>query len=230
LDTTAVDHWLITRFNVAMAPDRGDRLDPYWMGRRIDLFRHYCAPSVARQTCQSFRWLILVDRETPPPHREALRRCSSIRRFEIMPVGPRWPEELSARLATTRPGGVLLTSRLDTDDALRRNYVSALRDAVSEPDKLPEFLEFPHGLKLDESTGRLYRFTYRSGGFISLAEQVSDRPLTCYCCPHNEASRVAPLRAVTTEDSWVQVIHSSNNGSRLEEGLREVAGSVIEGW
>ena len=75
-------HFVITRFNLPLfrgswggKPD--GNLDPVWLKRRFELFERYCFPSVRAQSCQDFRWLVLLDARTPDPFR---KRMESLQR------------------------------------------------------------------------------------------------------------------------------------------------------
>ena len=75
-------HFVITRFNLPLfrgswggKPD--GNLDAAWLEGRFDLFERYCFPSLRAQSCQDFRWLVLLDARTPESFRE---RMESLRK------------------------------------------------------------------------------------------------------------------------------------------------------
>jgi len=58
------EHFLLTRFNV-----RPDAVSPppteEWLRHRLELFRRYALPSVAKQTVNPHQWLVLCDGGSP---------------------------------------------------------------------------------------------------------------------------------------------------------------------
>ena len=90
-------------------------------------------------------------------------------------VSPLWrAEPFSAAIgALLDPSAeLLLTTRLDNDDALDRTAMAGIRAAVG--DVVPEFLNFPEGfgLILTEGQPRIVRYTHRGDPFLSLVERV----------------------------------------------------------
>lgn len=65
------EHYIITRFNLPLfqAKVAGQELttacDEKYLEYRFELFEKYCMPSIVGQTCQNFKWLILMDARTP---------------------------------------------------------------------------------------------------------------------------------------------------------------------
>jgi hypothetical protein len=222
------DHWLITRFNVPMRDHPGRSTDAEWLAERIDLFRAFCLPSVALQNCQDFRWLLMVDDATPPPALDALRDCERVRPFETLAVGERWRPALSGFVGRGAGAPYLMTSRLDSDDAIGRDYLGAVRGAFDG--WAPVVLEAPSGLRLDARSGALYHASWRKGAFLTLIEGRSDRPLTVYARPHMRMDEVAPLRAVPLEPAWVQVVHGGNAANRVGDDPVPAALDALRGW
>ncbi len=207
------DHWLITRFNVPMAKYPGLSVDEPWLTNRIRLFRNHCLPSVARQTCRRFRWLFLVDRATPGPIRDEIRKCAEVQRFEVVPVGSDYLGALASFVGRHSRRAFLITSRLDSDDAIRRDYLQTVQEAF-DPDATA-FLRFQSGLKLDAATGRLFTVSWPCSSFLSLVERRAPRPRTVYFCSHQKAHRHTPLENVDLKHAWLQVVHDHNLVTQL---------------
>lgn len=74
-------HYLLTRFNLALWQEdkNGQTIDRgEWIRKRLELFETYCLPSVAGQTCQEFRWILLVDADTPVDLRERIKAYRNV--------------------------------------------------------------------------------------------------------------------------------------------------------
>jgi hypothetical protein len=223
-----VNHWLITRFNVPMPGFPGRSLDRRWLETRLRLFNAFCLPSVARQTCQDFRWVVLIDRTTPRRVLAALRDCAKWRRFLLLGVGSPWRAELAEFIGRESSKPLLFTSRLDSDDAIRRSYVQSVRSSFEG--QAPVLLVAASGLRLNTRTGRLNPVTWLSGAFVTLVERRSAEPLTVYCCPHPDAYQFAPLCPVRLQHAWMQVVHQANLKNRAQLASPLLHHSVLRGW
>lgn len=71
-------HYILTRFNLPVF--RGElrdgakikNLDEEYLRNRFDIFQRYTYPSIKNQTCQNFKWLILMDADTPEEFKQIL--------------------------------------------------------------------------------------------------------------------------------------------------------------
>lgn len=71
-------HYIITRFNLPVF-NGGlrdgviiDNLDLKYLRSRFEIFQKYTYPSIKNQTCQNFRWLVLMDENTPNEFKQIL--------------------------------------------------------------------------------------------------------------------------------------------------------------
>lgn len=73
------EHYIITRFNLPVFKPKVDgseapsACDMKYLEYRFDLFERYCVPSLKNQTCQNFKWLILMDACTPDRFKKRLQ-------------------------------------------------------------------------------------------------------------------------------------------------------------
>lgn len=112
----------------------------------------------------------------------------------------------------------LITTRLDNDDAICKEYIETIQRAFSG--QTLEFLEFRSGLQFNETTGELFAASYNSGPFLSLIENRCGRPKTVYCCDHRKAAETAPLMRIELDRAWLQVVHQRNLKNRIEPNLK----------
>ena len=123
-------HFVLTNFNVHIPGVTSDRSGGpvrtrEWLDGRVVLFETFCLPSMAGQTCQAFEWLICVDEETPADIRERIGRWR--KSVNLTPV---WHESHIHTLIAERVGcgpSVVLTTRLDSDDALQKQFVAVMQ-------------------------------------------------------------------------------------------------------
>lgn len=137
-----LQHVLITRFSYRstswqnLDDDRHfDPLKPENLEYRFRLFEIAALPGVLGQTSQDFVWLIIVDRELDSNFRERLKALVSERPRTYLHDyneaddlgGLEW---LRPYLHTPEQGDYVVTTTLDDDDALPRDFVARLHEAV----------------------------------------------------------------------------------------------------
>ena len=65
-------HIILTRFNLQYEADSHPGIEENWLATRMQLFEHYCLPSVQKQTVQDFIWVLLCDCDTPDVYKKRL--------------------------------------------------------------------------------------------------------------------------------------------------------------
>lgn len=215
--SAAIQHILLTRFNVgldARAP-AGER----WLRERVALFERYTVPSLRSQTRLPDCWLIYCDdgHGSPDWFREWAAGIKGLP-IEWLWVGDvtpaTWTRTVGARVDPSRD--LLLTTRMDNDDALAPDFCERIRGAVAGPG---EFLNPTFGLQWDGQ--HVYFRADPSGPFISYVEAIGDRPVTTvFAGQHDHAARRGPVRQVRTRPLWLQVLHGGNMAN-------EVAGIAV---
>jgi hypothetical protein len=228
-------HAIVTRFNCARPPsanserEKALRSRPGWIEERFDRYERYCLPSLIAQTDQDFEWLIYFDRHTAPEHLERARRGIAIRpNFRVMLCDYYSSETLIAEFNRQLPeyDGWLLTSRVDNDDSLHREFVARLHQEVRPGTR--EVINFPSGVVF--GGGKTYYSRQESNAFISLFEPFKDCR-TVYSGAHPQMSRVAPVRDVETDyPAWIQGVYEGAISNFKLRGKRVRHQQFIEGF
>lgn len=252
MSSPAVHQLLLTRFNVrTKGTSYGPGQSPEWLEGRFDLFARYCAPSVAVQTQEEFDWIVFCDEDTEPETLERIRafdrriRIALLTPYVGVPAGRTRPPDpteyvpADVRLVVPSYGPrpyvppdteIVISSRLDSDDALSRHAVQRVRDHVDQ------FLETGHhrwvhnpmkGYKLDVVANRLYAASMPGNPFLTLFERVvEDIPLVSpFTGSHTRMHERYPLYEDHGPRLWLQIIHGGNlsNSIRARSGDTEVA-------
>jgi hypothetical protein len=213
-----VTHLVLTRFNVRwiIGPHDTD-----WLAHRFELFDRFCYPSVQGQTTHDFRWLVFFDEDTPEPFRSRIGAYARWPVFTPIFIGRPSSAVYDAAIAAhVGDADHLVTTRLDNDDALGRDFVHRVQASVRPGER--EFLNLPIGCIWRK--GRLYRHEHRSNAFISLAEPAAGH-LTVWSNRHEDAADVAPVRQLAGGTAWLQVVHERNVANRVR-GHRVAAARV----
>lgn len=175
---TRVQHILETRFSVRL---RAHRLTLEWLEERLELLRRFTLPSVAAQTTEAFDWLLLCDVSTHPEIlaqlREEARRVPALR---IELTSDERPPLAVIRSAVHPDAGVLITTRLDSDDAIADRYLEAVHQytkSFMHSDSENLVVNFPRGYRLDRVARRLYAGWMPNSPFHSFFERPGHAPV-----------------------------------------------------
>lgn len=212
-------HVILTRFNIA-SPGRevAIRNSPGWLDRRFGLFEQFCLPSIAGQTVRDFHWLIYFDKDTPAEFRERIERDRQIYNFTPRYVGlfdkAMIAEDVRALAAPDEQ--LIVTTRLDNDDALSSDFVGRVQAAAIDA-PAQTVLNFTQGIAM--RGGRLYTASDHSSPFTSLVERDLAGIETIWAKSHHELGEKWTIVQVPSKPLWLQVVHGENVTNRIKGKL-----------
>jgi hypothetical protein len=213
-------HVLMTRFNLATPGKESDiRNRPGWLAERFDLFERYCLPSVAAQGSRAFDWIIYFDEGTPAPFRERIAACQEIVPFHayftgLFP-GSGWPRSVREVLGVE--DGLLLSTRLDNDDALAADFVARLHAAVVAGGLVPGSWNFRNGFVVGST--RAYALAHPANPFFSYLEPVGPKMRTAPSILHLDIADHGAVFQIEGAGAWAQMVHGSNVSNKLRGRL-----------
>lgn len=205
-------HYIFTRWNKLLP---GSSVYNYekvsdpdlWMRDRHQRFKKYCYASVMKQTCMDFVWLLYFDEKTPDQHMKPYIGNPNIRIVFQYPM-----THLQNAQNKFKSGDIIITSRLDSDDALAPHYIQIVQQlALSEHQPMP-FIIDAEGVQYDEAKDKFYHVSYDTARspFLSLVEKVGDDALkTCFYISHPQMPTKFPS-VIVNDVLWCQVIHGYN--------------------
>lgn len=187
-----------------------------WIDYRIDLFDKYCLPSVQAQTFKEFDWWLLIDHTIPGlenRHIEYLRQHANIT----------WVKEYTEQ-GTVNEGELLsevyknewvCSTRLDSDDIIRNDFMQILHENVSEEEA---WITFKYGYMMRD--GEVAPRQYTRNPFVSYVEYASPFR-SVYSVGHKQVHiQDAPLKIIDTP-GWIQVDHSDNIKNLVSRKMKE---------
>jgi hypothetical protein len=207
------EHVFLTRFNIPF----GSRPFPSraWMENRLFYFRQVCLPSMQHQTDQDFQWLFLLSPQTPPDLIEYLESLSQTRPFKLcfteMKSRALYPLAIEKHVP---PSDFLISSRLDSDDALGKHFVSSVKQHFNFQDF--EWVDHRRGLILSQR--KLWRVQQRNNMFLSLIERRSSSK-SVYLCQHMDASKHGSVSLVDGSRQWLRLLHQKNTIGTKRRGV-----------
>ncbi|MBA2945206.1 glycosyltransferase [Streptomyces himalayensis] len=215
----AVEHILLTRFNVRFMDDQEPPPEE-WVAARFPIFRDLCLPSVRRQRRAPRQWFVFCDARTPQRWRGQIEKLSADGVFQPVWVeGGFGPTSVNKAISTAGLGRqkYLITSRLDCDDALAPHYVEAVQRQLGKVDGA-YFVNLVFGYQM--SAGRFYLRPYIANPFISYIEpNLPGRPWGTVFCRSHHMITDHPQVQVRCRPAWLQVIHGHNLANQVT-GIR----------
>ncbi len=233
---TQFSHFFLTKFNVRSFPDLKPGCDPVWLEKRFNLFDQFCFPSVSNQSNQNFKWLVFFDIDTPEDFKQRIDAYSK-RWNNFVPVYlscplpyGQFPDEVRDVVRHYIPADCkyLITTWLDNDDAIHKDYVQMIQDNFSQQES--ETINFIFGYQLSE--GKLYFDFEFSNHFISLIEKYDAASFkTCLCRPHKELYEVCKsAKKIFCKPVWIEVVHGSNYMNVYRRGFRVPTGKILDNY
>lgn len=203
-------HFILTRFNLGIYDNNSAYAEKIkdpdrWMAHRVELFERYCLPSVMKQTCQDFTWVIAFDPKTESRY---------IEQYDYFPFVQVCFEQPHLWLKR-RPSEAdwLITSRFDNDDQYRPEFVKRVQQAF---DHETEVIDIDYDV-MDSHSGKRYRSMRirPNSPFLSLVEPWERDPKTALGRPHTVMCDLYPARKIGLLAT--QVIHDRNICNKVTE-------------
>jgi hypothetical protein len=212
-------HILLTRFNLATpGRERLHRVGKDWLRRRFDLFELYCLPSIAAQDTNDFLWLIFFDIDTPDWARERIEKQQKF--FPFQPVftelfkAEGWARNVRTAIGPAISNRIVITSNLDNDDGLAKNYLSRVRKMAEAHWRDQTFaINVPDGYVLNN--GKLYFHRHLHNAFTNLVEADGDALQTTKTIRHMELATHVPIVQAEGPPGWLQVVHDGNVSNKI---------------
>lgn len=193
-NTGALRNFLITRFGIGQSR-------PGFFDARFDLFERLLIPSLLRQTDQSFEFLLATDIRAP---QRVLTRIEKILStlpaaklvlhdpFDSLTMTPDVPSFLRAE--GVADGDFVITTRLDADDALHKEFFQVLSRAGSDylesaERRVPCAFESNKGVFYYPRTELSLKLEKRNYSIVSIGDFLGPEFLHCHSRAHTQINR-----------------------------------------
>lgn len=216
-------HYLITRFNLKnpkwdVTKNNETLLTDEWLDHRLWLFENFCLPSVISQTSTNFEWLIYFDITTTETYREKIetltKEYSNIRLFYIEGMPAFYPEIQKLISEETKGSPYLITSRIDNDDCVHKDFINEVQKQFSKQDY--QAIDVIKGFSLQiKPTIMLGKKEHIFNPFISLIEK-NENPKTVWKNDHNHWKKETRITQVTHKRLWMSIIHEKNKVNEFD--------------
>jgi Putative rhamnosyl transferase len=215
----SVGHVVLTRFNLPSAGlERIIRAEPGWLESRVALFERYCLPSVAGQTMRPAAWIVYFDPDSPAWLRERIGSHGAPPPYHARFRAEVSTAELLADIEQVIGDGhaELVTTNLDNDDALARDFCERLRSQPA-PGRTTAYY-FVNGLIRTGSA--VYEHRDAANAFPSV-RAVRGEAATCWSGWHTVLGDSMPVVEIHGAPGWLQVVHGRNVSNRTRGRLAD---------
>tara|TARA_R100000541_G_scaffold22356_3_gene32300 strand:- start:851 stop:1705 length:855 start_codon:yes stop_codon:yes gene_type:complete len=218
-DNTATknyQHIVLTRFNTRIpgVPAASDE----WLHNRLSVMNKTMLPSMTSQSVHPDNWLVFCDSASPRWFKDKITKL-------LDGIGePVWVDEEFSPEASPEVVSVIvqskvmlpwiITTRLDNDDCVSKNFIRTIQSEFREK---TEFLNFPTGAQYEN--GWIYFRSDPSNPFISYCEQTASPIRTVFMDGHHLLSNHGNIRQIGTKAMWMQVVHGNNIANSVH-GIR----------
>jgi hypothetical protein len=213
-----ITHFLVTRFNLRVntwdTTKNGQKvLTEEWMFDRFRLFEQFCLPSVKNQSDQDFTWCIYFDANTQDPFLKRIdaiaKSFTNIRPFFVNGIAEMIESFQDFTKDRNNPGRYIITTRLDNDDILHRDFIKTIKAAASSGPRA--IIDLRKGLQLciESKHAELRAVENSFNPFISLVE-VAATPETVISKKHRDWEKVTKTVVVGDKPLWIELVHQTN--------------------
>ena len=195
-----------------------------WLQYRMELFQRYTVPSVQAQTFKDFDWWLIIDPTFPGL---TSRYIDQLRSYGKILVADRPTErntvEEGRLLSEHYKDEWVCSTRLDSDDILRNDFMERVNAEASEEEA---FITFRHGYMLKD--GKIAPRQFTRNPFVSYVEYANPFR-SVYATGHMQVHRQkAPLKIIEDPPGWIQVDHSDNIKNLVSEKLKDFESQVVD--
>ena len=225
-------YYIITRFNLRRSDwkiTKNDELvlSESWLEERFDLFDNYCFPSVENQSNQNFKWLVFFDINTPEKYKRKIEEYrSSFKNFHPFFIDGMdlFLPSIREEIKTLDSEKYIITSRLDNDDCLHRDYTKVVHSYFNNQEYLAIDIIDGYCMQVGAKV-RLGIKRQLFNPFISLIEK-KDNCKTVWHKGHTFWKYEEKILRVKNRRLWLAIIHEKNF-ENVFDGYGEVNFSML---
>jgi hypothetical protein len=228
------NHFILTRFNIRLwwHEDKAHHAvqTAEWLDERFRLFENYTWPSVRTQTCSNYHWICLFDEDTDDVHKAIVTRFADadsrfhpvyVNKVEALHFQDIFRREITRLVDYSIDK--LLTTYLDSDDALHRRYVEDIQRRA-EKLKFGTIISYIYGIQYYESMNLAVRIPYKNNHFLTYYERLNRKNRTVWGFWRFLIFKYKNLHIELIDEKrepmWVEVIHAGNVDNDVKMTLR----------
>ena len=204
-------HLIFTRFNIQYEADDIIGIQPEWLDERLRLFEQYCVPSMQRQTCPDYVWILTGDVRTSNEYKAKIEHfCLQVPQLRVywLPFAQDAYHGFYRQIGQEFAKGkdVLISTRLDSDDAFPENYVETVQKIAQ--DGVEGIISFPVGRQTFVRDHKSYRIRYVQNHSTSRIERSGFETIMVF--DHTQLTNQDVCVVETEQPMWEEIVHGGN--------------------
>lgn len=228
-------HYIITRFNLrredwVVTKNNEAVLSDLWLEERFELFENFCFPSVKNQANQHFKWLVFFDTNTPEKYRKKIKEFSE----EFKGFCPYFIDGMKSFIPSIletvndlNKEQYVITSRLDNDDSLHKDYVNVVQSAFNKQNYMAIDIIDGYGMQVGQKV-RLGKMRHLYNPYISLIEK-KENCKTVWHKGHTFWKYEKNIVQIKNKPMWLTIIHEKNKSNKFR-GFGVVDASILKNF
>lgn len=216
-----LQHFILTRFNILIWRQDKDGINvrtTKWLEHRFLLFEKYCLPSIKKQTCPNFEWIVLFDSKTPDCFKTRImnyqKECPQFIPVFVEPEKGRFfAEVFRSEVIKRMKAPRVLTTYLDNDDALNIRFIEDIQQRISTIND-GTFIYYNDGYQFFADGKYLMRVYYPTNHFVSVMEKGEPASFRCIFGFGSHATiekiKGVKIEYVNSSLMWCEVVHETN--------------------
>jgi hypothetical protein len=203
---TTTRHCIVSR--VAVKNFGTQFIDDQWLEQRLVLFQRYAAASLNAQTETRFLALLCFDVAVPDAVVSEFVGCLEVP-TAVVRTADGWQDSVTEQVRSMG-GGPLISTGLDSDDALTVDFVEQVQGRIA-PDTA---LNFVDGLQRHDQYGLVVRRVKYANPFASMHSSTGDWVFRA--TGHKKLPARYPVVDVRSDPMWLQVVHGGNVANKFD--------------
>ncbi|MCF6280083.1 MAG: putative rhamnosyl transferase, partial [Flavobacteriaceae bacterium] len=188
-----------------------------WLKERFELFENFCFPSVINQTNLNFKWLVFFDINTPEEYKlkiEEYRLLSdNFQPFYIDGMDSFLPS-ITQKINEITTTEYVITSRLDNDDSLHKEYVATIQNTFDFQDYLAVDVVDGYGMQTGFEQMRIGKMRHLYNPYISLIEK-REGCKSVWSKGHTYWKYEKNIIRIKNKRLWLTIIHEKNKSNKF---------------
>lgn len=206
-----ISHLIFTRFNIQYEEKDNIGIQPEWLEKRLRLFEQYCLPSIIRQSCKDFTWILLGDIRTTNEYKKRINNYT----LQVPQIRTYWIgyqndgyhavyKKIGQEFAKNKD--VFISTRLDNDDIFSPNYIEYVQNLAYKG--IEGIISFPIGRQTFIKDNKSYKIRFAQNHSTSRIERSNFETIMVF--DHTQVPTNALHIVETDEPMWEEIVHGGN--------------------
>ena len=199
-----------------------------YLKKRFKLFKQFTLNSMINQSTKPDEWIILLHEETPKGIVAEFERLKNEYSFiQLMffsdSESDNWVTIFSKYLRK-KYNGIILTIRIDNDDAICNTFIQYMSECVIEHAKAYTscFVSAIHGMQYNTYNDDIIDYHYLENHFLGYYCNSKDKFNNVYCYEHTKIDLGKTISMQSKKPLWMEVLHDSNYGNDIHRRFKEL--------